>query len=342
MKVVILSDLCWEAHLRSVTLSEVAKVDLERINITRYHSIQKYLSIIIKEKAEIVVFAGDVTGDGSCGHGFHRAFMMLLSMLEKLKIHSCFISGNHDEQIYYEQVVTFAKGLEYCQEISNRSVVINGMKMLGVPYETTYSKSKIKNLLSTYTEEYDLVVAHSQLKRRIRLFDLNTKMIVTGHYDRKLFAFMGSTFVALDNDDSEISYATIDWTEDKWTTSINVINKDNIHFCFSEDGEKINTMGRSHTLSVDRVQSVDLRMMEMYADDRLVDDKGNNVGYMKYLRGVQYLKLLDRLMTVKADENLRPTLAVTENIVEMQITENYKVSESLIIDYLGKRSRKIK
>jgi len=336
MKIIILSDLNWEAHLRSVSLSEVDDATLESIMIPRYYSIQRYLEIILEEKADLVIIAGDVTGDGSCGHGFHNAFKILLSALEQLEITSVFISGNHDEPVYYEEVLQYAEGLKYAQDISNRQVSVNGLILLGVPYETTYSKSKIESLLSTFDERSDIVVAHSQLKRRIRLFDLDTRLIVTGHYDRKLFDYDDRTFVSLDNDAIDISYATIETYFGGFKVNLNIKTNDGVVFRYQEDSGKSE---RSHVMSVNEDPAIDLRAMEMHADANLVDSDGNSVAYMKYIRGIHYQKLLSRLHQVKADETLRPTLSVTSQVIGLQITESYKVSESLVIDYLGKRTR---
>lgn len=339
MKIVLLSDLNWEQHLRSISRTEVESVTLETLKKSRYFSIQRYLQIVIDEEAEMVIIAGDVTGDGSCGHGFHHAFMVFLSMLELLKIPSCFISGNHDEQVYYEQVSQFSEGLKYSHEISNKTITINGLKILGVPYETTYSKSKIKNLLNTFQDKYDVVVAHSQLKRRIRLFDLDAQLIITGHYDRKLMGFSGTTFVSLDNDDREISYAFINKQEDGFDTSICIKDAEDVIFRLTESSHKIQSPERSHVLNINNEPTIDLRMLEMHSENTLLDKDDEQSEYQKFIRGVQYLKLLERLRFVSNDKSLRPTLTVMRQFVDMQITANYRVSESLIIDYLGKRTR---
>ena len=334
-----LSDLNWEQHLRSMPDSEVESVTLETVKKSRYNSIQRYLSIVQDEEAELVIIAGDVTGDGSCGHGFHNAFLIFLSMLEELKIPSCFISGNHDDPVYYSQVVSRIERLKYANEISNRVVEINGMKILGVPYETTYSKSKIKNLLELYPDRLDIVVAHSQLKRRIRLFELDTSMIITGHYDRKHFKYQGSTFISLDNDDKEISYATLSSHSGVFSSSICIRNNENVVFRYTEVNEPTEKEDRNTILTINLESEIDLLLMEALADTSLVDESGSSVAYMKYLRGTQYLKLLSRLAEVKSDVTLKPTLSVTSEVINLQITANYRVSESLIIDYLGKRTR---
>ena len=339
MKITLLSDLNWEQHLRSVSRTEVDNITLELLKKSRYYSIQRYLQIVMEEHSDVVVIAGDVTGDGSCGHGFQHAFMIFLSMLDQLKIPTCFISGNHDEHIYYDQVVKFSKKLKYIHEISNKVQEINGLKILGIPYETTYSKSKIKNLLETFQDRYDIVVAHSQLKRRIRLFELDAGVILTGHYDRKLLGFSGSTFVSLDNDDREISYATINKNNESTTTSICIKDEQDAIIRLTDSNDKLQSHARNHILHVNEEPKVDLRMIEMHSVDMLRDEEGTKLAYLKYLRGIQYLQLLDRLSYVKNDASLRPTLRVTSQVIGMQITANYRVTESLVIDYLGKRTR---
>ncbi|MEE9438128.1 MAG: metallophosphoesterase, partial [Saprospiraceae bacterium] len=227
MKTIILSDLYWEGHLRSITEDEIEKFRNEDIDKTRYFSIKRYLNIILEEKANLVLFAGDVTGDGSCGHGFQYAFLILLKILESLKIDTCYISGNHDEPPYYSIVNNRVRDYKYIKEISNKTIDINGVKVLGIPYETTYSKTKIKALYKIIEEDkhqYDIIIAHSQLKRRIQLFDIDTKVIITGHYDRKIMAFNQSAFISLDNDSSEISYAIFNQEESNETVSIAVLN----------------------------------------------------------------------------------------------------------------------
>lgn len=339
MKIVVLSDLNWEQHLRSMSFREVESASLVTVQKSRYQSILRYLTIVLEEKADVVLVAGDVTGDGSCGHGFHYAFMMLVSILDQLEIPSCFISGNHDEHQYYKQVVDFVASLKYTQEVSNKEADIKGVKILGVPYETTYSKSKIKSLIERYSDTYDIVMAHSQLKRRIRLFELNAKLIVTGHYDRKLFGFAECAFISLDNDNEEISYATMKMNEQEYETTICIKDKNGSVHSYSDKSDTLFSQQRSHTVSIDSMPSIDLRILEMHARSKFVDQSGLDRSYLKYLRGTQYLKLLERLHVVKNDKMLKPTLRVTKNVVGIQITENYKVSESLVIDYLGKRTR---
>lgn len=339
MKIIILSDLNWEQHLRSVSLFEAIDTPLERIGIPRYDSISRYLNIVLVEKAHLVLIAGDVTGDGSCGHGFQNAFLLFLSMLEKLKIPSCFISGNHDEIGYYKELETNIENLEYTNEISNKVININGLKILGVPYETTYSKSKIKKLLTTFDNQYDIVLAHSQLKRRISLFKLKAKYIFTGHYDRKLFGFQDSVFVSLDNDMTDISYSTLELKGNSESISIDIQRQDGVQFKLVETTRGLLTGIRNASLFMNGSPKIDLNTLENHPESTLTDASNKDLTYLKYIRGTQYKSVLERMVEIELDPELKPTLTVAKGIIRKQITANYAISESLVIDYLGKRSR---
>jgi len=172
MNLLILSDLNWHAHLRSMSKSEIENFDATRLTLDRYQRIRRYLQIIEEEKAEVVLFAGDVTGDGFCGHGFQYAFLLLLTLLEQRKIQSYFISGNHDPSANYQVVVDQVKNFQFTQEISDQLVQFNGINILGINYNQSKSKRTLKAFIKKHQEGADIVVAHSQLKRRIRLFDI--------------------------------------------------------------------------------------------------------------------------------------------------------------------------
>lgn len=339
MKILVLSDLNWEQHLRGVSIKEVESIDMDRVNISRYRSVRRYLDIVISEKAKLVLIAGDVTGDGSCGHGFHNAFLILLSLLDQMNIPTCFISGNHDQPGYYQAVENGITNFRNVYEISNKAIEVLGVKILGVPYETTYSKSKIKKLLSEFGDQYDIILAHSQLKRRIRLFELDARYIFTGHYDRKLFGFQDSVFVSLDNDMTDISYATLVLSAEKERAGIHILRQDGVLLSLVENTVQLLNGKREAFLMINNNPSYDVIKMEQTPDKNLVDESGNNLAYLKYLRGIQYNKVLKRMIEVKNNPELKPTLAVTQSIINNQITANYRVSTSLVIDFLGKRTR---
>jgi len=337
MKIVVLSDLGWEAHLKTITQRELLGFNLDSLSKLRYASILKYYEIILDEGAELVIFAGDVTGDGSCGHGYHFAFIILLSLLEYKGIQSYFINGNHDEEGYFQTVVEYTKNFKYTEEISGRIVSYNGLKFYGINFFETLSKTKIKKHLKEVGEEpIDILVAHSTLKRRIRLFDFNTKYIFTGHFDRKLLAHKSTAFVALDNDFSDISYATLqigDLGESE--IAIKVRTTDKTSLSFEENVSSLLKGERNSMLKVNGNPTFDLAKIETASVKKNSGEGNGQYLFLKYLRGINYKKSLVTMDKLKQDIPLSETDIPLLKLKGLPIISTYKISESMIEDYLG-------
>ncbi len=341
MNILVLSDLNWELHLRTISLEEFRSFEISHLGNPRYYSIKRYFSLVEKHQPQVVMFAGDVTGDGSCGHGFHYAFLMLLKCFEIKKIPAFFISGNHDEVRYYQKVENEIKKFKVVHEISNCIAEIQGLRILGVPYETTFSKSSIKRLKEERKDngllsgKIDIVMAHSQLKRRIHLFDLGAKIIVTGHYDRKNFEYGDAIFISLDNDFTEVSYAMIvlDPTIQSriciWQSSGGVLSHGIVK------GSGIESTG-NQMLWVDESPVTELKKLESLPDDKIHDQNGQSMAYLKYIRGKNYKKVLQKMHALKKENKKRATVIAAAGIIGLQVTPTYRISESLVVDYLGK------
>ena len=320
-----------------MTAEEVHSFEENRLSLDRYQRIKRYLEIIITEKADLVLFAGDVTGDGFCGHGFHYAFCLLLTLLERRRIPSFFIRGNHDEPNYYDTAIAFTKDYQYIREISNQSIEIAGLKILGIDYDCAKSKRNLKTFIKKHeNEQYDILVAHSQLKRRIRLFDLPSQYIVTGHYDRKLCMHRDTVFIALDNDSEAVSYAVIEK---------NIGRRDIVHFKVKENAQTIYRFteetyqllegNRTNTLVLNEQRTLNLDQIEAAPPNQLVTDKGDYL-YFKYLRGQNYVKSLNALYKTKQKIPLSALDLSLTQVEDLPILDTYKISESMIVDYLGK------
>lgn len=335
MRIITLSDLCWDIHLRHMTMDEVSIMDKERVAIYRYAKIKKYYDLIINEKADLVLFAGDITGDGSCGHGYHLAFLSLLTLLEKQAIPSCFIAGNHDPDIYYTQLLEASKSLKYTQEISQKLVEVVGIKILGVNYNTSKRKRDLKLMLNEHqAHSVDIVLAHSQTKRRIYHFDFDCQYIITGHYDRKLLSHRGKILVALDNDSEEISYSVINKTEQEESVAIKIWQTANITFEYREHTNSLQKGLRSNVLLVNNKPAFDLLKLENASDESLSRD-GDHYLYLKYLRGINYACSLDTMYKEKNGIALDEFDLTINQIHRLPITASYQISESMIEDYLG-------
>ena len=333
--IIILSDLNWLPHLRSLSMDEVMNFKEEDLSKNRYERIQRYHQTILDENANLVLFAGDVTGDGFCGRGYHLAFFILLSLLEKKSIPTFFISGNHDPDGYYLPLLKMIEEYKFVQEISGKIVSINGMKIQGLNYDTSKSKRALKKVLLGQIEEVDIVLAHSQIKRRIMHFDLPCKYIFTGHYDRKLLTHRQKVFVALDNDSEDYSYALLRKQEEGTEeVSIKIVHSPKHIFSLKEKVSELLNGKRNAVLYINDVASYDFLKFENASDDSLSRD-GDHFLYLKYLRGINYSSSLDTMYKMAQGIPLDLSDLSLNQIHGLPITASYRISESMIEDYLG-------
>ena len=330
----VLSDLNWHAHLRSISESEIERFSIDDLQIERYQRVRRYFNIIVSENADLVLFAGDVTGDGFCGHGFQNAFIILLSLLEKNNIKTAFISGNHDPEENYSPVKEAIKNFDHVHEISGSIVSLHGLKIFGINYDTSKSKRSLNETIESFTDQVDIVLAHSQIKRRIRHFEFDAKYVITGHYDRKLLAHRGKIFIALDNDSEECSYAVIKKSRGfSDRVSINIKHHDTT-YTYAEGQSQLLAGNRNSILEVNGNPTFDLLKLENASDASLSRD-GEHFLYLKYLRGVNYASSLDTMVKMKNKVPLELIDLSLNQLHGLPITANYKISESMIEDYLG-------
>ena len=335
MKIITFSDLNWSGHLRSITKEEVLNFKTSDLQKDRYERIARYYQITLEEDANLVLFAGDVTGDGFCGHGFHYAFIILLQLLEEKKIHSLFISGNHDPSEYYNQVKDWIKTFQYVKEISNKCEIVDGIKIQGLNYDCSKSKRALAKTLKNQEQAIDILLAHSQIKRRIRHFDFPCSYIFTGHYDRKLFAHRNKVFIALDNDYEEVSYAVLSKNENaKDSISIKIRHTKDHTFGFKEEVNELLQGIRNNMLEINGIPSYDLVKFENASDASLSRD-GDHFLYLKYLRGINYANSLDTMYKMKQNIPLDMSDLSLNQIHGLPITASYQISERMIEDYLG-------
>lgn len=333
MRVVILSDLNWQPHLRSITEHEIAHFTDADLRKNRYERIARYLSIVVKEKADLVLLAGDITGDGGCGHGFQNALKLLLQLFEKRAIPSKFISGNHDPIENYDDLLSFTDQLNYTEEISNKSCVFKGLKLLGINYDCSASLSRLKQTIAAHADNsFHICLAHSEIKRRLRLFDTNAQLIVTGHYDRKLMPFRDSLYVALDNDWAEVSYATADFNKEGLTqASIHIRQDPDTTLSLTQT---VQSDTENHIMTAHGQPALDLSKIENYRDSDLTDDGGESWVYLKHLRGNNLRQVFHTLWTIKKGGELAESDLSKSEIYKLRVTDKYKVSKSMIGDYL--------
>lgn len=296
------------------------------------------MQIIEEERSDMVLFAGDITGDGSCGRGYQNACKTLLCFLEINKIPSMIISGNHDLVENYQDLLQFVSQLQYCSDISDKYLEVDGVRVLGVSFEGTKSKTKLNTLLDNHKDkEIDVILAHSEIKRRIRLYDVNAKVICTGHYDRKMFALRDRFFISLDNDSHEVSYATMEYLSPQdLNIEYKVRHDETTTLSLTESIKNgIPNPVANHVIKVNGNPALDLNKIEKYSDQSLRKESGESLSYLKYLRGSNLKNVYNSMLKIKSKEALGTADLIYNVLKGQQITPTYKTSSVFVKDYLG-------
>ena len=210
--ILILSDLNWHTDSKRINREDILLLyenpTVQQSN--RFRTIIKYYDLVKFEKPDLVIFAGDVTGDGSCGHGFQNAFFYFLTLLQISGYQTLFIKGDNDLEQYYSSVTDNISHLPLIQEISDKAIKVNGLKILGIGFDTSADKKSLQSFLDIHVKKtYDIVLCHAQLKRRTVLMKLDCDCLITGHFDNKLFKMGSKVFLSHSNDSEVINYSSI-------------------------------------------------------------------------------------------------------------------------------------
>lgn len=177
MSILCISDIQWETQDKNI---------LETLK-----------SEIGDKNPSLILFAGDVINDGMNSEEHTGEFIELIEYLEDLEITSFTIEGNHDEYSNYDVVVDRTSELEYAREISGEVAEFDGLQILGIPYSYTHRLGKARQISDGFPESYDIALAHAETSRRTWLFELDAKIIVTGHVAAELCQIHGHVFVSM-------------------------------------------------------------------------------------------------------------------------------------------------
>jgi hypothetical protein len=151
-----------------------------------------------EEQPGLIILAGDLVNSGGPLSGW-RSIQKLLLFLNEHQIHTFIIRGNWDEAIQYDRLMKKVASFQNICDISNQLVNFRGINFLGVPYSTTDDLKSIRSLKNRILGPVDFVVAHAELKRRVWLFELNPKIIISGHSDVQLCQIRQTVFVSIDS-----------------------------------------------------------------------------------------------------------------------------------------------
>jgi hypothetical protein len=309
MKTLALSDFHWNRDSRDIKLSDTQTMTTSEIlNHPNFSKVKFYFEIVTKNSPDLLLLCGDITGDGSCGHGYTSSVTAFLKLVEAKKIKTRYISGNHDESQYYDEIKRHFANSKYVRELTNKIEKIGDIKLIGLSWEQTRTKTSFRQLFTS--EKVDIVVCHCDHGQRLNLFDYNTDFIITGHYDLKVINPNNKTFISLDNDAPQgtnfvtienvskekeiifsiLKYGAKEWTQFKFT-------KSNKSFALKETNHKQSSFPSWDNLS--------------------------------YLNNVQFEKVIEKAHKTKIAGLKIPNIEL-EEILNVQINRHLKVSRKFI------------
>lgn len=138
-----------------------------------------------------------------------------------------------------------------------------------------------------------------------------------------------------DNDSEEVSYAVLDKRSDgNDVIEIKIRQNPEVTFSYREHVSQLINGNRNSVLYVNDQPSFDLLKLENASDESL-SREGEYYLYLKYLRGINYTSSLDTMYKMKNNEPPSISDLTLNQLHGLPITANYKISESMIEDYLG-------
>ncbi len=339
LKILVLSDLNWHENSKKIDREDILKLhEIQRPGSgDRFLKVLNYWNLVEDENPQLVLFAGDVTGDGSCGHGFHTAFFYLLTLLELASIPAYFIRGDNDLEEYYKQV-TSNLGNYKAKEISGKLVSVGGINIYGLSFQSTNGSELTASLDSLNNERINILLCHCELKRRTTLIDkVNTGLIITGHFDNKICRIGKTDFISLSNDSQVINYATIIYESDE---------KIGYTYHFTNPRRKLHLryITTKALMKVDREQNgrffvndVPVAIAEYEAMDlpysNYEKEKNALALSIKFLRGQNYSSIIQYMIGLKQGSEIKKKELF--NMMKHPITARHSLSRTMLADYLG-------
>ncbi len=336
-KILVLSDLHWSSDSREIEESDIASFRDGQVfpKEKKFNRLKDYAEIILTSKPELILFAGDVTGDGSCGRGFHKAFLYLLTAIEMMGIHTLYVQGDHDEQRYINYLESQTNDFNYVHHISGRAIDICGLKILGLSFFHTNQKEDLKSLVKTTKGAFDILLCHCPLKRRNWLFELNCNYIVTGHFDHKCSFIRKKFFLSFGNDFSFISYALLETANEELPIKYGLQSFDR-SFDITFQIRKSKTAYHYEVLNIFHEGNLlDLKKMEGRQMLRQLQ-RQHQFG-LKFIQGNDFKQAVEELAVLKkqlqsGEQQWRKGMMTKLN--KYRVSDRVKVSYSFVVDYL--------
>jgi hypothetical protein len=196
MRILALSDICW--------LPRNQGTDLKRL-----------IGLVEQVAPTLVLLAGDLLDDFkirlTVNHQersmYWKELRRFLSYLEQNKTMCYIVKGNWDTIPEYDDLVKQKRA--YIEEISERLVEFNQIHIQGIPHAFTDKLTTMRGIHRLCPNPVDIVLTHAEGRRRIWLFELSAKLIITGHFDQQFCLVRDKIFLSFSRFPGQ--YAVIDY-----------------------------------------------------------------------------------------------------------------------------------
>ena len=182
----------------------------------RRPTLDALIKLVEQHQPALVLVAGDLVNDGPGPNlknwerirlAFWEEAGKFLDYLEAQSIQAYLIRGNWDEVAEYNALM--ARPYKHIQEISEKQVEFNNIKILGIPHSVTNRLSTMKTIQSYCPTPVDIILTHAVGTRRVRFFELPTQMVITGHFDERLTVIRNKVMISFSSFPEH--YAVIDY-----------------------------------------------------------------------------------------------------------------------------------
>jgi len=173
----------------------------------RYPDLEDYKYIVSSIQPDLIFLAGDVFHEGQSKEDLLE-LLELFRFINQKTIQCYLIEGNWEKE-HYTEILREIKSFDFVEDISNREVEYQGLKILGINFAYATRIGICKKLPQLFPNKYDFVLTHAPENRRIWFFDLDTKYVITGHSGADLGKVENKIYIT--NDYTPEFYFTIDY-----------------------------------------------------------------------------------------------------------------------------------
>jgi len=144
-----------------------------------------YLRMVDNLQPDIIVLAGDYDEGTYFNADKTKKYFYDFLRHAGIKSKVLVIKGNHDDSKWSDNSSHYSinkiNSIKGCNEISGKSIKINGLKFLGIDYESSRINANLLPLLEKHGNDVDVIVSHGEVSKIHHLVKLKPLIVINGH-----------------------------------------------------------------------------------------------------------------------------------------------------------------